>query len=131
MGLVEALLACIRAVLRDRKALAAENLALRQQLAVLERQSKRPRLRKRDRIFWTWLARLWSDWRGLRRANEGMVLRPASGGPGSVAEFGRRLPGFGRGAKMSEGSHCRTYNGSRSGFTDHAPLVLRSSAPPR
>ena len=55
----------LRTLLRDRAELAAENLALRQQLAVLERQSKRPRFRKRDRIFWTWLARFWSSWRSV------------------------------------------------------------------
>jgi len=43
--------------------LAAENLALRQQLAVLKERTKRPRLRKRDRIFWVWLSRLWTGWR--------------------------------------------------------------------
>jgi hypothetical protein len=38
-----------------RAAIAAENLALRQQLAVLRVSVKRSRLRKRDRIFWVWL----------------------------------------------------------------------------
>ncbi len=37
--------------------------ALRQQLAALQHQSKRPRLRKRDRIFWAILSRLWTNWR--------------------------------------------------------------------
>ena len=46
-----------------RTALIAENLALRQQLAVLQRSSRRPRLRQRDRIFWVWMARLWTGWR--------------------------------------------------------------------
>jgi hypothetical protein len=41
-------------------ALATENLALRQPLAVPQVSAKRPRLRKRDRIFWVWLARLWA-----------------------------------------------------------------------
>jgi hypothetical protein len=45
--------------------LAAENLALRQQLAVLEQRSKRPRLRKRHRIFWVWLSRRWNGWRSV------------------------------------------------------------------
>jgi transposase InsO family protein len=40
-----------------------ENLALRQQLAVLRRSVKRPRLRPRDRIFWVFLKRLCEDWR--------------------------------------------------------------------
>ncbi len=63
MGLIRIVLIVVRGGFRDRAELAAENLALRQQLAVLQQKSKRPRLQKRDRIFWTWLARLWSNWR--------------------------------------------------------------------
>lgn len=59
MSFVQAMLLLIRALLRYRTDLAAENLALRQQLAVLERQAKRPKLKRRDRIFWVWLSRLW------------------------------------------------------------------------
>ena len=40
-----------------------ENLALRQQLAVYRRQTHRPPLRQRDRLFWTLLARRWRGWR--------------------------------------------------------------------
>ena len=57
----------IRALLRDPRDLAVENLVLRQQLAVLKRKRKRPRLRKGDRIFWVWLSRLWTGWRSVRR----------------------------------------------------------------
>ena len=53
----------LRAFFRERLALAAENLALRQQLAVQQRSAKRPRLRRRDRIFWVWLSRCWRNWR--------------------------------------------------------------------
>ena len=53
----------LRGVLRDRTELAAENLALRQQLAVLQHKPKRPRLRQRDRIFWALLSRIWANWR--------------------------------------------------------------------
>jgi transposase InsO family protein len=42
--------------------LIAENLALRQQLAIYHRTIKRPRLRRQDRVFWVWLSRLWSGW---------------------------------------------------------------------
>jgi hypothetical protein len=39
--------------------LALENLALRQQLAVYKRTATRPKLRRTDRLFWVWLARVW------------------------------------------------------------------------
>ncbi len=51
------------ALFQGRLELAAENIALRQQLAILQRTAKRPRLRLRDRIFWAWLSRLWRHWR--------------------------------------------------------------------
>jgi transposase InsO family protein len=54
--------AFFRAIFRERLDLAAENLALRQQLAIQRRSAKRPKLRQRDRIFWVWLSRLWKDW---------------------------------------------------------------------
>lgn len=43
--------------------LAAENIALRQQLIVLSRNQKRPLLKERDRLFWVLLSRIWSGWR--------------------------------------------------------------------
>ena len=58
-GVLPILLALFRASVGSRAALAAENLALRQQLAVLKRSVKRPKLRTRDRLFWILLSRLW------------------------------------------------------------------------
>jgi len=55
----------VRALFRNRAELAAENLALRQQLAILQQKSKAPRLRKRDRIFWALPSRIWADWRSV------------------------------------------------------------------
>ena len=52
-----------RSSLQSRRALALENLALRQQLAVLRRQAKRPKLSRADRRFWVLLARVWPGWR--------------------------------------------------------------------
>ncbi len=43
--------------------LAAENLALRHQLAVMKRTNKRPIIRRADRLFWVLLSRIWSPWR--------------------------------------------------------------------
>jgi hypothetical protein len=48
--------------LRTRRALALENLALRHQLAVLQRAAPRPRLRRSDRLFWVLLSRLSNGW---------------------------------------------------------------------
>jgi hypothetical protein len=39
--------------LRTRRALALDNLALRHQLAVLQRAAPRPRLRRSDRLFFS------------------------------------------------------------------------------
>jgi len=48
----------LRLLLANRAGLVAENLALRQELAVLQRSVKRPKLRRGDRVFWVWLSRV-------------------------------------------------------------------------
>ena len=45
------------------RAVALENLALRQQLAMFRRTAKRPPLRHRDRLLWILLAKAWREWR--------------------------------------------------------------------
>ena len=68
------LVRCLVTILfASRAKLAAENLALRHQLGVLGRSVKRPRLRKRDRIFWVWLSKLWPGWRAAL-----VVVKPAT-----------------------------------------------------
>lgn len=62
MGILKAVYTFLRAFLISRAASAAENLALRQQLAILKNSAKRPRLRARDRVFWVWFSRLWRHW---------------------------------------------------------------------
>jgi putative transposase len=49
--------------LRSRRALVLENLVLRHQLDVLQRNAKTPRLTNRDRVLWVILSRIWADWR--------------------------------------------------------------------
>ena len=44
-------------------AVAAENVALRLQLAAFQRQRKRPVLTSLDRLFWVGLSLLWKRWR--------------------------------------------------------------------
>ena len=71
MGALQGAILFIRGWLVSRRDLAAENLALRQQLSVLKQSSKRPKLRPRDRVFWVWLSWLWPDWRSVL-----VVVRP-------------------------------------------------------
>lgn len=54
------------ALFRGQAELAAENFALGQQLALQEQKSKRPRLRKRDRIFRARVSRVWAKLSILR-----------------------------------------------------------------
>jgi len=42
----------VKSMLKERRDLAFENLALRQQLTVLKRRQKRPAIEKKDRLFW-------------------------------------------------------------------------------
>ncbi len=53
----------IWSTLRSHQALAIENLALRQQLAVLKHRHPRPRLTDADRLFWVVMSQIWVDWR--------------------------------------------------------------------
>ena len=63
MGRLQKLFSTILSRLKKTFNLALENLALRQQLAIMKRSTKRPRLHIRDRLFWVVLSRVWSNWR--------------------------------------------------------------------
>lgn len=63
MNVFWALVLWFRGLCLGRAALATENLALRQQLSVLRRQSRRPQLNDRDRLFWVFMKVLWPRWR--------------------------------------------------------------------
>ena len=63
MHLVLHLLRLLRAVAADRTRLALENLALRQQLDVYQRTSKRPNLNDGDRLFWTMACEFLENWK--------------------------------------------------------------------
>ena len=69
LHLLYVLLATARSSLKAQ--LALENLALRQQPAIVQRKTKRPRLTKADRAFWVALSRLWPDWQ-----NALLVVKP-------------------------------------------------------
>src|SRR6266851_7283275 len=50
-------------IFRNRRSLMLENLALRQQLAVLKRKHPRPKLGPLDKLFWVLARRFWSQWK--------------------------------------------------------------------
>lgn len=100
--LVLALLSAARSSLKSRRELALENLALRQQLAVLRRHAKRPKLSRADRAFWggagAGVARV-ADGLGDRAACDGDPLAPQGLRPvlevdesqvGRATPYGRR-----------------------------------------
>ncbi len=73
LAIVTAILGALRALLRPRASLVLENLALRQQLAILNRKAARPRLRPVDRAFWAALSQAWSRW-----ADALLIVKPAT-----------------------------------------------------
>ena len=73
MILVLGVWAFVRALLGNSAAVALENVALRHQLAVLQRSVGRPRLRCRDRLFWVGLSQLWAGWRATL-----LIVQPAT-----------------------------------------------------
>src|SRR5262252_7492031 len=50
-------------LLRARRSLILENLALRQQLVLLKRRHPRPRLSVLDKLFWVVARQFWSGWK--------------------------------------------------------------------
>jgi len=71
LHLLYALVATARSSLKPQRELALENLALRQQLAIVQRKTTRPKLSKADRAFWVALCRLWPDWQ-----NALLIVKP-------------------------------------------------------
>jgi hypothetical protein len=58
------LFATLSSIFHSRAALGLENLALRNQIGILQRSArKRPKLTSVDRLLWVWLSRLWRSWR--------------------------------------------------------------------
>ena len=64
LQIMQMMFALVRKLFADRADLAAENLALRQQLAILNRKSQRPRLNDIDRAFWAAMKDHFENWAG-------------------------------------------------------------------
>jgi putative transposase len=63
----------LRVFLGRSAAVTLENVALRHQLAVLQRSVGRPRLRRWDRLVWVGLSQLWAGWRSSL-----VIVQPAT-----------------------------------------------------
>jgi putative transposase len=63
LSLLHLLIGQLRRLFADRRDLVLENLSLRQQLLIYQRQKATPKLIASDRFFWVWLSRSWSGWR--------------------------------------------------------------------
>ena len=62
-AVLSAFLSMLRSCFRTRASMQIEMLALRHQVAVLQRQTtKRPGLRTADRLLWVILSRVWAQW---------------------------------------------------------------------
>ena len=61
--IVVILVAFVREIVLSRARLQLENIALRQQVAVLKRDRPRPQLHPLDRVFWVFVSRLWPRWK--------------------------------------------------------------------
>jgi hypothetical protein len=59
------------AVLKSRRILLLDNLALRHQLLVVSRNAKRARWPPLDRALWAWLSHVWSRGRNFLRLDHG------------------------------------------------------------
>jgi hypothetical protein len=66
-GMITLILTGLLRGVRTQRSLVFENLALRHQLAVLQRTARRPRLRTADRLLWVLLSRMCSGWMEVTR----------------------------------------------------------------
>jgi transposase InsO family protein len=71
--MIQVIYLLIRALLKPQLSLAAENLALRQQLATYYHSRPRPKLRKCDRLFWVLLSQVWDGWQAIL-----VIVQPAT-----------------------------------------------------
>ena len=77
MNICKVLFLLFRGLFVSRSDLILENLALRQQLTIQQRTIKRPKLKNKDRIFWSWISQIWPDWKSnliIEKPEKGRVV---------------------------------------------------------
>lgn len=65
MSILHLVLSFLGALFKSQRQLALENLALRQQVAMLRQSVKRPRAKRADKLFWIFFSRHVDGWRTL------------------------------------------------------------------
>jgi hypothetical protein len=84
--MISLILNYLRDLLRPRRDLFLENLALRHQILVLRRDNPKPPFSPLDRAFWVVLYRKWENWRRpLALVKHETVRKPRSGQGGRLA----------------------------------------------
>ena len=68
-GLTKLLLSWVKTLRTDKADVALENLALRHQIFVLQRQHPKPRALPVDRLFWVILSKLWTPWKQVLKVS--------------------------------------------------------------
>lgn len=63
LRLTQFLIALFASSVRTRLSLQLEIAALQHQLSVYRYERRRPRITRAERLLWSTVARLWSDWR--------------------------------------------------------------------
>jgi hypothetical protein len=79
--IVMILVVFVREFALSRTTVRLENVALRQQVALLKRERPRPRPHPLDCVFWIFLSRLWSHWKNALVIVKGKIVAfPQVGG---------------------------------------------------
>src|SRR5215510_7782799 len=127
MTLFPLLFSLARSFFAPRLELIAEVLALRQQLAILNRTAKRPSLRFQDRLFWIALAKIWQGWRSallivkpetvIKWHRQGFQLYWCWKSQTGAQDVQESMPKF---ANLFAGSHERIRCGARHGFNPNS-----------
>jgi len=121
VSILRIILLLFRVLFRDRSQLALENLALRQQLAILRHKAPNPRLRRADRAFWVSPARVWDPWRSALILVK--VRRPPARGDRKTGTPPRRPASLSPAARSPGGPGLSPPLGS---MTEPGPSSLRA-----
>ena len=129
LELLVLLLRTLRTAMLARTDLAIENLALRQQLAVLSHRGgrrRRARMRNGDRLFWVLLRRVWSRW-----SEALVVVKPETVVRWHRAGFRRVLDEVVSSleAKRRSASHREGHSRPRTTHGDGEPELGRATHP--